>query len=457
MEILEKRLSERPSKKDLQEANILPVNEDSAPIIVAAQKQLARMKNADILSSFFKKKDRVKMYKDSIQLSTNRITFGNKEATFDDTLEEEIVMTNNLHKEVKWVLEFNSYNQPFTLVFDPSSGKLPKGKQQRVKVKAIIQTLNNSDVKVKLQTPKADLISELTVQIKCKKSVFGTDPSTLACTLDEGLMVPSALVDLKRCLVKYEGMKKEGIFRLSGDQNVVLRLKRDIERHQTIDTNDVFTVAHLIKVYFRDLPSPLFQNIPKEDIFDDSVDHAVAIAEGMEEPKKSLLFWLVKLLQGVMVYQNSNRMSAENLAIVLAPNLYRVSDESPLEGLILAQKAARFFSAIMTGIMAKGQLGANTGDTAQSDRTPSQLDPTLEGEPGRRRSKSLFLGPLGRPALPISPKPLVLPRNGSTTGTTVIGSGGTMRRQGRTLPLTPGQTPPRPPPRKTWATAKHSQ
>lgn len=113
--------------------------------------------------------------------------------------------------------------------------------------------------------------------------------------------------------MKYDGMKKEGIFRLSGDQNVILHYKRELELQHTVDTNDVYTVANLIKIYFRDLPTPLFQSISKEDICNDNMDHVIDIVDMLPDILRRLLHWLVKLLLDVIQLQEHNRMSTENL------------------------------------------------------------------------------------------------------------------------------------------------
>jgi hypothetical protein len=50
----------------------------------------------------------------------------------------------------------------------------------------------------------------------------------------------------------------------------------------------------------------------------------------LPEPQKTLLDWLLHLLIVVSSNHDVNKMTAQNLAIVVAPNLYDVSTSNPM-------------------------------------------------------------------------------------------------------------------------------
>lgn len=87
-----------------------------------------------------------------------------------------------------------------------------------------------------------------------------------------GYQVPSILVSMKRSLIEYGGLKQvwivycylfyslllvysetmlqEGIFRLAGEQTEIKRIKEIMNKKEFVSSNDINTIASLIKVCF---------------------------------------------------------------------------------------------------------------------------------------------------------------------------------------------------------------
>jgi hypothetical protein len=60
--------------------------------------------------------------------------------------------------------------------------------------------------------------------------------------------------------ISFPGLEEVGLFRISGDNAVMLETKKRIDAGKSIDFSKmkhVHTVAGLIKMYFRELPEPL--------------------------------------------------------------------------------------------------------------------------------------------------------------------------------------------------------
>jgi len=69
--------------------------------------------------------------------------------------------------------------------------------------------------------------------------------------------------------------------------------------------------------------------------------------------ERTLLDWLIDLLMTVAAKSHINKMTIQNLAIVVAPNLYNPPGSDPIEGLVLSQKCVQFLHNILlykTGI-----------------------------------------------------------------------------------------------------------
>lgn len=67
------------------------------------------------------------------------------------------------------------------------------------------------------------------------------------------------------CIESQGGLEREGIYRISGKQSNIDRLKQYFERDEASAVpgqggvpNDVFSVASVLKIFLRDLASPLF-------------------------------------------------------------------------------------------------------------------------------------------------------------------------------------------------------
>jgi len=115
----------------------------------------------------------------------------------------------------------------------------------------------------------------------------------------------------------------------------------------------VNTIASLLKIWYRDLPVPILNALPQDQIMNWSDPSDCVAAYGqLKDPQKTLLDWLMDLL--VIISQNCtvNKMTSQNLAIVIAPNLYDISTPNPMEGLILSQKCAQFLNHVLNAKIA---------------------------------------------------------------------------------------------------------
>ncbi|XP_053574176.1 rho GTPase-activating protein 25 isoform X2 [Bombina bombina] len=149
---------------------------------------------------------------------------------------------------------------------------------------------------------------------------------------------------MEKCadFIREHGLNEEGIFRLPGQDNLVKQLKEAFdagERPSFSRDTDVHTVASLFKLYLRELPEPVIPCSQYEDFLTCektiSNDEEQGDKELIEQisllPKDNynLLSFICRFLNEVEKYSGVNKMSVDNLAMVIGVNLLKPQTEDP--------------------------------------------------------------------------------------------------------------------------------
>jgi len=290
----------------------------------------------------------------NLQLSKQNLDFGLKDdqCPLNSPIWDEIELKNKGTRKMKYKFE-PVCPASCTVIFNPESGALNKGKSKKIKVKFVMNQKTNVNFKITLRIDGGPGLF-INLKVAGETGVFGVDPATLEMADDSGHRVPAVLVNMKNCILKNNAVNVEGIFRLAGEQTEIRRIK-DLMNKKTYDfnTKDVNTIASLLKIWYRDLPVPILNALPQDQIMNWSDPSDCVGAYGqLKDPQKTLLDWLMDLL--VIISQNCivNKMTSQNLAIVIAPNLYDFSTPNPMEGLILSQKCAQFLNHVLNAKIA---------------------------------------------------------------------------------------------------------
>lgn len=268
------------------------------------------------------------------------------EAVFD-----EVELTNQTTRKIKF--KFDPVSPPHCqLAFMPSSGSLARNKTKKIRVRLLLTDRVNVNFKITLRIQGGDSLF-LNLRVSGEKGVFGVDPMTLEQVDDNGYQVPKVLAVLKQKILQGGGLTTEGIFRLGGEQTEIKRIKEALNKKVEFQTNDVNAFASLVKIWFRELPVPILNVLPQESImtFSDESD-CVNAYHSLPEPNKTLLDWLLDFMSQVVQNSGVNKMSAQNISIVVAPNLYDINTPNPLEGLFLSQKCAAFLNHVLHATIA---------------------------------------------------------------------------------------------------------
>jgi len=288
------------------------------------------------------------------QLSKEVLDFdlGEGACPVNEMVKDTFIITNTTSTKVKFHFEPASMGH-CKLIFDPSSGTIGAGAKNKGTKKIIAKlTLSNSEpvnFRVNLKITDKNNRTEtlfLVVRTHTLHGMFGVDPSTLETVYDAGFDVPSILVEMKNYLLHQDAWQQEGIFRLAGEASDIKYLKQQMNKAKRLDVStnpDINAIANLLKIWYRDLPTPILNELPAEAVCN-STDFQVCVDayDTLKEPQRSLLGWLLDLMVDVCSHKSVNKMSEQNLAIVVAPNLYDPPGCDPMEGLVMSQKAVQF-------------------------------------------------------------------------------------------------------------------
>lgn len=136
--------------------------------------------------------------------------------------------------------------------------------------------------------------------------------------------------------LRNECLDQEGLFRRSGVKTRIQSLREQLESapgQLWFRGQSAFDVADLVKQYFRDLPEPVFtstlsetflhiyQYFPKEQQLG-AVQAAILL---LPDENREALRTLLYFLSDVVTWVEENHMTPTNIAVCLAPSLFRLS------------------------------------------------------------------------------------------------------------------------------------
>lgn len=137
--------------------------------------------------------------------------------------------------------------------------------------------------------------------------------------------IPVILVQMADFLRRKGAFEVQGIFRVSAAKALAGKVKEELDAGTFQGCKDVHAVANLMGQWLAELPEKVFAPVPPE-AFKGVADQnaAWAIVQGLPEPNRSVVLWLLDLLVEVAGSSDTNKMTPHNLAIVFSPNLYDI-------------------------------------------------------------------------------------------------------------------------------------
>ncbi|XP_069761053.1 rho GTPase-activating protein 27-like isoform X2 [Narcine bancroftii] len=151
----------------------------------------------------------------------------------------------------------------------------------------------------------------------------------------EGSTVPHFVL---KCIqtVEKRGLDIDGLYRVSGNLAIIQKLRFKVNHDENVNLedgpwDDVHVITGALKLFFRELPEPLFpfnyfNNFIHAIKLGDQAQRLVFMKEligSLPAPNHDTMQVLFRHLCNVIDYRNQNRMSSQSMAIVFGPTLLK--------------------------------------------------------------------------------------------------------------------------------------
>nr|XP_040023119.1 rho GTPase-activating protein 12b isoform X4 [Gasterosteus aculeatus aculeatus] len=228
----------------------------------------------------------------------------------------------------------------------PGAEKQDKEKDHRDKKNRVMKTsvsMDSSDQKKTRLKLKKFLTRRPTYQAVrdkgyIKDQVFGCSLTSLCQR--ETTSVPNFVT---MCIdhVENTGLDVDGLYRVSGNLAVIQKLRFAVNHDETVDLNDskwedIHVTTGALKMFFRELPEPLFTYGSFDDFVDaikcsdykQRVNSIQDLIKKLPKPNHDTMQGLFKHLRRVIDHGEANRMTTQSVAIVFGPTLLRPETET---------------------------------------------------------------------------------------------------------------------------------
>ncbi|XP_076011513.1 unconventional myosin-IXAa isoform X2 [Genypterus blacodes] len=228
--------------------------------------------------------------------------------------------------------------------------------------------------------------------------------------------------------IEMHGLYTEGIYRKSGSTNKIKELKQGLDTDVdsvNLDDYNIHVIASVFKQWLRDLPNPLmtfelYEEFIRLMALKDKKEMIRAVYSVIDQLSRTHLNTLERLifhLVGVALQEDTNRMSANALAIVFAPCILRCPDTiDPLQSVQDIGKTTACVEVIIGEQMNKYRVRLKDISTLEFAENKAKCRLTLI----RRSMGKGHVRRLGYQ----TPSPPVSPRLPSLTDTVIEESGG---------------------------------
>ncbi|CAF0848479.1 unnamed protein product [Rotaria sp. Silwood1] len=201
-----------------------------------------------------------------------------------------------------------------------------------------------------IESPSSDLKLKISLKYSKREGTFKRQGSkrSLAVfgkSIEKLLSTPNGCIDgipriILKCIemVDNEGLKETGIYRVCCVTSDLQKLRHQFDRNyhrgeEMLSEKNVHVAANLLKLFFRELPEPLFTStlytefLNAIQLTDIDNQHITLLKtfESLHPDNRKILFYLLDHLIRVSQYSDLNMMHLDNLAVVFGPTLMRPS------------------------------------------------------------------------------------------------------------------------------------
>ncbi|CAO3694008.1 unnamed protein product [Rhizopus stolonifer] len=210
----------------------------------------------------------------------------------------------------------------------------------------MVETIENTDIELesnkyanmaRLQNfPKLQPVYYMNYHVgECKDLIFGTSLTEYA--QQRGRSPPLLITKCIAAIEGLDGLEKEGIYRVSGKQSNMEKIKHAFERDEEAVVigqddipEDIFSIASVIKIFLRELKTPLFpfklderlvySQIPDQELrLMNLLTRLLKLPPANYDTLKALVAHLSRLQSCV----EKNRMTVSNLTLIFTPAIFQ--------------------------------------------------------------------------------------------------------------------------------------
>lgn len=146
--------------------------------------------------------------------------------------------------------------------------------------------------------------------------------------------VPDIMIHMCLLIRAAGGFSAKGIFRLAAQREHVQAARALIEagRFDALDTHDPHTPADVLKLWLREMLTPLVPIALYDAALraSDSEAESVALVQGLPSSLFATLDYLLRFLADLATRQRETMMNEENLAIVFSQDILRTEEKDPV-------------------------------------------------------------------------------------------------------------------------------
>ncbi|XP_047196371.1 unconventional myosin-IXAa isoform X3 [Hippoglossus stenolepis] len=234
--------------------------------------------------------------------------------------------------------------------------------------------------------------------------------------------------------IEMHGLYTEGIFRKSGSTNKIKELKQGLDTdvdNMNLDDYNIHVIASVFKQWLRDLPNPLMTFELYEEFLrgvglqdkKEMIRGVYSVIDQLSRTHLNTLERLIFHLVRIALQEDTNRMSANALAIVFAPCILRCPDTiDPLQSVQDISKTTACVELIICEQMSKYRVRLKDISTLEFAENKAKCRLTLIRRSMQPNASKKGKGHLQR--LSYTPSPPVSPRLPSVANPVVEESGG---------------------------------
>jgi hypothetical protein len=175
------------------------------------------------------------------------------------------------------------------------------------------------------------------------------------------LLLPRVLIETVIYLSE-NGLKEPGLFRIAGNKDLIEVLRAEYESEVEVKHSDLHDCSGVLKLFLRKLTEPLltfdlytqFISVGSDRKLESRIATLNLLISRLPQENQLCLEYLMRFLHRITQFSEVNKMTADNLAIVFAPNILRPKENS--DSLAVMQEMQPSISCVSTIIAEINQL-----------------------------------------------------------------------------------------------------